>query len=293
MTESERRARVVAQATAWLGLGESDGSHREILQVYNAIRPLPRGYAMQPSDPWCAAFVSAVGAACGYSARLYPECACGAMLRLYERAGRFVEDDAAVPAPGDVIFYDYEDSGRGDCRGEPDHVGLVTAVEGGVLEIIEGNRSDRVALRTLPLDAPTIRGYGKPDYASAAKSGTPGAASPAGAEIIGQPEGAADRGDGSEQSAPAAPAQSGTGGATCTVPLPVLSRGAKGESVRAAQLLLIGRGYRCGPWGADADFGRATEGGVLSFQRGRRLAVDGIVGPETWRALLGVTSQSP
>ena len=258
MTENQRRARVVAQANAWLGLGESDGSHREILAVYNAIRPLPRGYAMRDTDPWCAAFVSAVGAACGFTARLYPECACGEMLRLYERAGRFEENDAAVPAPGDVIFYDWQDSGRGDCRGEPDHVGLVCAVEGETLEIIEGNRSDRVSLRHLALDAPCIRGYGKPDYESE------DAAAPA---------------------APAAPAPPAA--ASVTLTLPVLRRGATGESVRAAQLLLIGRGYRCGPWGADGEFGAATYGGVLSFQRGRRLTPDGVIGGETWRKLLG------
>ena len=52
MTEKELRAQVVAQAQHWLGRGEHDGSHHAILQVYNAIRPLPRGYAMRDSDPW-------------------------------------------------------------------------------------------------------------------------------------------------------------------------------------------------------------------------------------------------
>ncbi len=268
MTENERRARVVRQATDWLGLGESDGSHREILAVYNAIRPLPRGYAMTDTDPWCAAFVSAVGAACGFTARLYPECACGEMLRLYERAGRFEENDAAVPAPGDVIFYDWQDGGRGDCRGEPDHVGLVAAVANGVIEVIEGNRSDRVALRRLAVDAPAIRGYGKPDYAA---------------------EDAETAGQGTETSPPSASmtASLTQGSRRVSLALPVLRRGAKGESVRSAQLMLIGRGYRCGPCGADGDFGPGTEGGVLSFQRGRRLAMDGVIGAETWAALLG------
>ena len=54
----------------------------------------------------------------------------------------------------------------------------------------------------------------------------------------------------------------------------------------AAQLLLIGRGYRCGPCGADGDFGPATYGGACAFQRGRRLEPDGVIGPLTWRALL-------
>ena len=68
--------------------------------------------------------------------------------------------------------------------------------------------------------------------------------------------------------------------------LPLLRRGDRGESVRAAQLLLIGRGYRCGPWGADGDFGDATHGAIFRFQRSRGLETDGVIGPRTWAALL-------
>ena len=262
MTENERRAAAVAQARAWLGRGEHDGSHAEILRVYNAIRPLPRGYTMRADDPWCAAFVSAVGAAAGLTDILYPECGCGAMLNRYRAAGRFEENDEAVPRPGDVIFYDWQDSGLGDCRGEPDHVGLVECVEDNLIHVIEGNLSDKVGLRRIAVGARCIRGFGKPDYLGgsdyvpAEKTETPAEPVP-------------------PESAPA------------TLALPLLRQGSAGESVRAAQLLLIGRGYRCGPWGADGDFGPATSGGVCRFQRGRQLEVDGVIGPITWRALLG------
>lgn len=73
---------------------------------------------------------------------------------------------------------------------------------------------------------------------------------------------------------------------TCTVTLPVLRSGAEGVDVIALQLLLIGRGYDCGPDGADGDFGPATYGAVTRFQRERGLEVDGVIGPETWRALI-------
>lgn len=265
MNENEIRARVVAQAQSWLGRGEHDGSHRAILRVYNAIRPLPRGYAVKDTDPWCAAFVSAVGAACGLTDILYPECACEPMIALYRAAGRFEEADEAVPRPGDVIFYDWQDSGYGDCRGESDHVGLVASVSGDSITTVEGNYSDKVKTRRLHVDSPTIRGYGKPDYLG--KSDYVPAAPAREAPAAPEPEKRADTG--------------------AAVVLPELRKGSTGESVRAAQLLLIGRGWRCGPWGADGEFGAATCGSVMLFQRGHALEADGVIGPKTWAALLG------
>lgn len=73
----------------------------------------------------------------------------------------------------------------------------------------------------------------------------------------------------------------------CTLNLPVLHRGSEGESVKALQILLIGKGYSCGGWGADGDFGLATEEAVRKFQRDNGLTMDGIVGTETWSKLLG------
>ena len=264
MTENELRQRVCDTARAWLGCREDDGSHRPIIDCYNTISPLPRGYRMSYADPWCAAFVSAVGVKTGLGEILYPECACDPMIALYAQAGRFEERDEAVPRPGDVIFYDWEDSGVGDNRGSSDHVGLVLEVSGNRITVIEGNKSDAVGLRELHIDGRYIRGYGKPDYLSLAD----------GVEKHEKTEEAV------EESAPLE--------RVCALPLPYLRRGDTGEAVRAAQLLLIGRGYRCGPWGADGDFGAATYGALYRFQRARGIAVDGVLGPESWGKLLGV-----
>lgn len=68
--------------------------------------------------------------------------------------------------------------------------------------------------------------------------------------------------------------------------IPLVKRGSRGELVRAAQLLLIGRGFRCGTWGADADFGSATEKAVKAFQDDRDLLQDGQIGDKTWTRLL-------
>ena len=74
----------------------------------------------------------------------------------------------------------------------------------------------------------------------------------------------------------------------CIVNLKMLSKGSKGETVKALQTLLIGYGYSCGSWGADGDFGNGTDKAVKAYQKAKGLEVDGIVGTNTWKKLLGV-----
>ena len=66
---------------------------------------------------------------------------------------------------------------------------------------------------------------------------------------------------------------------------PTLRKGSKGAYVTLLQKQLLDRGYGLGSWGADGDFGSATEKAVRAFQGDQGLAVDGIVGPKTWAAL--------
>jgi N-acetyl-anhydromuramyl-L-alanine amidase AmpD len=59
---------------------------------------------------------------------------------------------------------------------------------------------------------------------------------------------------------------------------------ATGAQVSALQYLLNANGFDAGT--VDGDFGPATESAVRSFQTSRGLDADGIVGPQTWTALL-------
>ena len=72
-----------------------------------------------------------------------------------------------------------------------------------------------------------------------------------------------------------------------SVALPVLKKGAKGESVRAMQQLLIAKGFDCGESGADASFGGATLEALKNYQSAAGLEPDGSCGGNTWRSLLG------
>lgn len=74
----------------------------------------------------------------------------------------------------------------------------------------------------------------------------------------------------------------------CTLNVDVLRKGDKGEAVKALQILLIGNGFSCGSHGADGSFGPATDTAVREYQKAMGLAVDGIVGVNTWTKLLGL-----
>lgn len=69
---------------------------------------------------------------------------------------------------------------------------------------------------------------------------------------------------------------------------PALSQGSKGETVRALQILLTGRGFSCGSTGADGIFGKKTAAAVKAFQLSAGITVSLPVTDETWRALLGM-----
>lgn len=64
-----------------------------------------------------------------------------------------------------------------------------------------------------------------------------------------------------------------------------LRNGSYGEDVKTLQTCLIELGYDCGRYGADGEFGDATEIAVKHFQRDNKLEADGIVGRLTAAAI--------
>ena len=69
---------------------------------------------------------------------------------------------------------------------------------------------------------------------------------------------------------------------------PVLRTGMSGANVTTAQYLLRGHGHGISP---DSDFGSATQGAVVAFQRANGLTADGVVGAQTWSRLVVTVSQ--
>lgn len=170
MTEKELRMKSVNVVKGWLGLNRADKTHKVIIDTYNSFKPLPRGYKVSYTDNYCATTISAAAIKAGLTDIIPRECSCGKMIEMFKKMGRWQENDAYVPKVGDVIFYDWDDSGTGDCTGWPEHVGYVAAISGKKITVIEGNKAGKVAYRTVTVNARYIRGYGIPDYASKASA---------------------------------------------------------------------------------------------------------------------------
>ena len=255
MTEAQVRQKVVAAAKAWLGCNEADGSHRQIVDLYNSHKPLARGYKLQYGDAWCAGFVSAVAIKCGLTDIMPTEVGVGNMIDLYRKLGRWKEQDSYIPSPGDVIMYAWGDSGVGDCTSGASHVGIVASCDGKTITVIEGNKENAVGYREIAVNGRYIRGFGLPDYASKADK-TP---APAPAEKE----------------------------ATVNMELRMLKKGMSGNDVRAAMLLMKDKGYYPDAIPAtDKLFGPKMDAGVRKMQKEHNLGVDGIIGKNSWTYLL-------
>lgn len=255
MKETQIREKVVATAKAWIGCNEADGSHRQIVDVYNSHRPLARGYALKYTDAWCAGFVSAVAIKLGLTDIMPTEVGVGNMIDLYRRLGRWKEQDSYVPSPADVIMYAWGDSGAGDCASGASHVGIVVSCDGKTITVIEGNKNNAVGYREIAVNGRYIRGFGLPDYASkATETHTP------------------------------APAEKE---ATINMELRMLKKGMSGNDVRAAMLLMKDKGYYPDAIPAtDKLFGPKMDAGVRKMQAEHNLGVDGIIGKNSWTYLL-------
>lgn len=161
---SKYASKVIDQAKSWIGKKESNGTHKAIIDIYNAHKPLARSYKVKYTDAWCATFVSAVAIKLGYTDIIPTECGCEEMIKKFKKLGIWIENENRVPTPGEIIFYDWDDNGIGDNKGYSDHVGIVEKVSGSTITVIEGNKNNAVERRNIAVNAKTIRGYGVPKY---------------------------------------------------------------------------------------------------------------------------------
>ena len=137
-----------------------------------------------------------------------------------------------------------------DISGDADHVGIIEKVAGNTLTVIEGNNgnypNDRVRRREISSASSLIFGYAHPKY----------------------------------------PVKSSANSSDVNISLPTVRKGDTGNVVKILQAFLVAYEYSIGISGIDGDFGFDTEYAVRRFQKRSCIAVDGIVGKNTWSELL-------
>ncbi len=179
---------------------------------------------------------------------------CSWSARYYRNAGRFYSS----PKVGDQIFF--------GASGNETHTGIVYKVDSSKLYTIEGNTSGAsgvvangggVCKKSYSLGYSKISGYGRPKY------------------------------DTEDNTATTTTKEANT----VMVEMTVLRSGSKGEEVKTLQRLLLAIGYDLGKTGTakngvDGGFGAKTNAAVRAYQKKNALAVDGVVGKNTWNKLL-------
>ncbi len=147
------REKIIEVATACIGTKEGTERHQTILDIYNGYLKRIRPYKIRSTDPWCAAFVSAVFIAAGQPDAIPIDCSCF-YIKNYAAARKQLRDPGRyVPKPGDLILYKWQG------KDVVSHVGIVSKVDGSELEVIEGNYKNSVSIRKIKLSYKYIDSY--------------------------------------------------------------------------------------------------------------------------------------
>ena len=102
-------------------------------------------YGFESHVEWCACFVNWCAAQCGYiDTGVCPKFAgCGNGVQWFRDRGQWL-DGSVEPAPGMIIFFDWDQRGRlwPPRWGGADHVGIVERVKDGTIYTVEGNNNN-------------------------------------------------------------------------------------------------------------------------------------------------------
>ena len=110
-------------------------------------------YGFNGRVEWCACFVSWCYNQMGLSEPRFAGCTSGGMA-WFTSHGQWGDRNYTNIAPGDAIFFDWDNSG------DADHVGIVIGTDGERVYTVEGNSGDACKIKSYPLGSSVIRGYG-------------------------------------------------------------------------------------------------------------------------------------
>lgn len=245
---------VLQVAKGWIGKNEADGSHKAIIDIYNNHKPLARGYKVKYTDSWCDTFVSAVFISLSATDLIGgTECGVEEHVKLFKKAGIWLEDGTITPKAGDIIAFNWDTAVQPN-DGYSDHIGIVENVSGNTITTIEGNYKDSVARRSIPVGYGYIRGFARPKYGEGVKSPEKTTTSSAASSTPEKP-------------------------ITETKTHATVRLNSYNEDVKDLQKALNSLGYNLA---VDGKYGMKTYAALTSFQNKNGLVVDGICGPKTW-----------
>lgn len=261
MTVQEAKNKLTAWALSQVGYAEGANNWNKYAPKWTAAG----GWNAQ-NQPWCDIFVDCCFIECfgvdlasrltyqpkgGFSAL------CSASANFYKNNGAYF----STPAVGDQVFF--------NVSGGINHTGIVVGVSGGMVTCVEGNSSDAVRKNTYAVTNSYINGYGRPNWDIFASN------SDSGATPV-------------EDTKPSAPEPPKAKTCSVSLTLPVIEYGDASMWVKLMQTALIGRGFNCGWYGADGEYGQQTKIALFQFQQKNGLETDNICGQATWKKLLEV-----
>lgn len=146
------------------------------VSVWNTLndpttKGLARSYAVGYNDSYCDTTVSAAFIKAG-AVNLIGGTECGVEehVKLFKKAGIWIEDGTITPEKGDIVVFNWDDATQPN-DGYSDHIGVVRSVGSKNFETTEGNMSGGVVgHRTVAIGWGYIRGFARPKYAKANNS---------------------------------------------------------------------------------------------------------------------------
>jgi len=255
MTIAEAKAKLVAWCLGEVGYSEGANNYNKYAPKWTAAG----GWNAQ-NQPWCdvfvdAGFIECFGMQTASKLTYQPvggfSALCSASANYYKQHGAWF----STPSVGDQVFF--------NVSGGINHTGIVVGVSGGMVTCVEGNSSDAVRKNNYAITNSYINGFGRPNW-SVFESG------------------------GEEEPVDDEPVTPTVKLCEVTVKLPVIQYGDASLYVKLMQTALIGRGFNCGWYGADGEYGQQTKIALFQFQQKNGLEADNICGQATWTKLLGV-----
>lgn len=160
---------ILNEARKYIGVTQNSDVHKSIIDTYNAVKPLPVGYAVTYQDDWCDAFVTFLAIKSGATNLIGRECGVQRHIEIFKNLGIWIEDGTITPKPGDLITFNWDEWKQAN-DGFADHIGIVESVANNQITTIEGNTDRAVKRRTYQVGNGFIRGFARPKYANTSSS---------------------------------------------------------------------------------------------------------------------------